>query len=116
MKTIISLATRLIPRHYLQHVSHFFLQIFSLFLRGNKYDISLYLNVDIRVIKGLNIFGWGSFNLNRSQIELPSSGSNYEEVLLRQKQLASSYNYYTSIGLSYTFGSLYNNIVNTRFD
>jgi len=88
----------------------------DLFLRGNKYDISLYLNVDVRVIKGLNIFGWGSFNLNRSQIELPSSGSNYEEVLLRQKQLASSYNYYTSIGLSYTFGSLYNNIVNTRFD
>ena len=88
----------------------------DLFLRGNKYDISLYLNVDVRVIKGLNIFGWGSFNLNRSQIELPSSGSNYEEVLLRQKQLASSYNYYTSIGLSYTFGSLYNNIVNPRFD
>ena len=26
MKLIISLATRIIPRHYLQHVSHFFLQ------------------------------------------------------------------------------------------
>ena len=38
MKFIISLATRLIPRHYLQHVSHFFLQIFSLFMRGNKFE------------------------------------------------------------------------------
>ncbi len=38
MKLIISLATRLIPRHYLQHVSHFFLRIFSLFLRGNKFE------------------------------------------------------------------------------
>jgi len=38
MKTIISLATRLIPRHYLQHVSHFFLRIFSFFLRGNKFE------------------------------------------------------------------------------
>ena len=38
MKLIISLATRLIPRHYLQHVSHFFLQIFSLFMRGNKFE------------------------------------------------------------------------------
>ena len=38
MKLIISLATRLIPRHYLQHLSHFFLQIFSLFLRGNKFE------------------------------------------------------------------------------
>ena len=38
IKLLISLATRIIPRHYLQHVSHFFLQIFSLFLRGNKYE------------------------------------------------------------------------------
>ncbi len=38
MKLLISLATRLIPRHYLQHVSHFFLRIFSLFLRGNKFE------------------------------------------------------------------------------
>ena len=38
MKLIISLATRIIPRHYLQHVSHFFLQIFSLFMRGNKFE------------------------------------------------------------------------------
>ena len=38
MKLIISLATRIIPRHYLQHVSHFFLSIFSLFLRGNKFE------------------------------------------------------------------------------
>ena len=38
MKLIISLATRLLPRHYLQHVSHFFLRIFSLFLRGDKFE------------------------------------------------------------------------------
>lgn len=38
MKLLISIATRIIPRHYLQHVSHFFLRIFSLFLRGNKFE------------------------------------------------------------------------------
>ena len=38
MKLIISLATRLVPRHYLQHVSHFFLQILSVFMRGNKFE------------------------------------------------------------------------------
>lgn len=38
MNLIISLATRFIPRHYLQHVSHFFLQIFSLLMRGNKFE------------------------------------------------------------------------------
>ena len=38
MKYIISIVTRLIPRHYLHHVSHFFLRIISLFMRGNKYQ------------------------------------------------------------------------------
>ena len=38
MKFIISLATRIVPRHYLQHVSHFFLQIFSLFMRGDRFE------------------------------------------------------------------------------
>ena len=38
MKLLISIATRIIPRHYLQHVSHFFLRNFSLFLRGNKFE------------------------------------------------------------------------------
>ena len=31
-------ATRIIPRHYLQHISHFFLRFFSLFIRGNKFE------------------------------------------------------------------------------
>jgi len=38
MKYIIRLVTRLIPRHYLHHVSHFFLRIFSLFMRGNQFE------------------------------------------------------------------------------
>lgn len=38
MKLIISLATRILPRHYLQYISHFFLKIFSLFLRGNRFE------------------------------------------------------------------------------
>ena len=38
MKTIISIATRLIPRHYLQKISHFFLRIFSLFIRGDQFE------------------------------------------------------------------------------
>ena len=38
MKFIIAIATRLIPRNYLQHVSHFFLRIFSFFLRGDRFE------------------------------------------------------------------------------
>ena len=38
MRIIISIATRIIPRHYLQHVSHIFLRIISIFLRGNNFE------------------------------------------------------------------------------
>jgi SAM-dependent methyltransferase len=38
MKFIISIVTRIIPRKYLHHISHFFLRIISLFYRGNKYE------------------------------------------------------------------------------
>jgi len=92
------------------------LQSKDLFLPGNKFDLNLNCNLDIRIIKGLNLNTWFSFEFNRSQIELSGIGVNYEDVLLQQKELASNYNYYANIGLSYTFGSLYNNVVNTRFN
>ena len=92
------------------------LQSKDLFLPGNKFDLNLNCNLDIRILKGLNLNTWFSFEFNRSQIELSGVGVNYEDVLLQQKELASNYNYYAFIGLSYTFGSLYNNVVNTRFD
>ena len=38
-----------------------------------------------------------------------------EEILVRQRQLASGYNYYMSFSVSYSFGSIFNNIVNPRF-
>jgi hypothetical protein len=35
--------------------------------------------------------------------------------LLRRKQLETSYNYYAYVGISYSFGSIFNNAVNPRF-
>ena len=38
-----------------------------------------------------------------------------EEVLLRLRRLRSGYEYNLQIGLTYTFGSIFNTIVNPRF-
>ncbi len=38
-----------------------------------------------------------------------------EDILLQKKMLATNYNYRLSVGVSYTFGSIYSNIVNPRF-
>jgi hypothetical protein len=42
-------------------------------------------------------------------------GASYEDILLMRKQLATSFEYYFYVGLSYTFGSIYSNVVNPRF-
>jgi hypothetical protein len=38
-----------------------------------------------------------------------------EEVLLQRRQLETGYSYFFSVGLSYTFGSIFTNVVNPRF-
>ncbi|MCT4587048.1 MAG: hypothetical protein N4A71_04440 [Carboxylicivirga sp.] len=56
-----------------------------------------------------------SYNITHNQVHLPGGGLSIDELLLRQKQALSGYNYYTSIGFSYTFGSMFNPVVNPRF-
>ena len=45
----------------------------------------------------------------------PEEGASLEDVLLRRKMQKTDYSYYTSFGFTYTFGSIYNNVVNPRF-
>ncbi len=52
----------------------------------------------------------------RDQIFLPRRGASDEEVLLRQRALNTNFSYFGSVNVSYTFGSIFNNIVNPRFD
>ncbi|HBE43289.1 MAG TPA: hypothetical protein DDW27_19235 [Bacteroidales bacterium] len=70
----------------------------------------------LRIFKGVqfNIQGQGS--LVHDQISLPLGNASLEDVLLRRKMQKTTYQYFTSIGLTYTFGSIYNNVVNPRFD
>lgn len=65
----------------------------------------------------------GSFSFNvqaeisyiNDQLYLEQNGASLEEVLLNQKSLATQYQYQIRLGFQYTFGSIYNNVVNTRF-
>lgn len=74
------------------------------------------LNTNLRLFKGFSIDLYGSYGLSHDQINIRASGASLEELLLQQNQIQSGYDYYGSIGLSYTFGSIYNTIVNPRFD
>lgn len=78
-------------------------------------NLRLSANANLRIIKGLSFTMYGSFAFVHDQISLPLGGSTLEDVLLQRKMQATDYSYYTSIGFTYTFGSIYNNVVNPRF-
>jgi len=80
----------------------------------NKNRLTFDGRVSFRVIKGLSVRLDGRFEMINDQISLPLGETTLEEVLLGQKQLATNYKTSLSFGLSYTFGSIYNNVVNTR--
>lgn len=81
----------------------------------SKNNLSLSGDMSVRIAKGLNFNFGGGASLVHDQLALVKGGASPEEILLQRKELASQYQYFTYFGLSYTFGSIYNNVVNPRF-
>jgi hypothetical protein len=79
-------------------------------------SLNFYLGANIRLFKGFNFNVGGNYSITRNQINLPAGDVSLEELLLQQQQLESGFNYWFNIGLSYSFGSIYNTIVNPRFN
>ena len=81
----------------------------------DKYRLSAYGSTNVRLFKGFSFNVFGSASRTRDQINLRLGEASPEEILIRQRQLASGYDYYMSFGITYSFGSIFNNIVNPRF-
>jgi hypothetical protein len=81
----------------------------------SKYSVEVFGSFNVRLFRGFSIRMTGSYSWLRDQIYLAKSGATDAEVLLRQRQLATSYQYFTSFGIEYRFGSIFNNVVNPRF-
>ena len=71
---------------------------------------------DVRLLRGLSARLHGSVAMIRNQIQLPAEGLTEEEILTQQRELATSYRYFGSFGLSYRFGSIFSDVVNPRFE
>ncbi len=80
-----------------------------------KRHLVFFNSLDLRLFKGFSFFSFGQLSLLRDQLYLPRGSLSDQERLLRQRQLATSYTYFVNLGLSYSFGSIFNNIVNPRF-
>lgn len=83
---------------------------------SSKYNLSVFSGLsNIRLFKGFSFNVFGTYALVRDQITLARGTLTQEEVLLRQRELATNHRYFVSGGITYRFGSIFNNVVNPRF-
>lgn len=82
----------------------------------SKNSISITSTLSLQLVRGLSFNLTGYLYLLHDQLSLPKRGMTPEEILLQIKELSSQYRYYASVGLSYSFGSLFSSVVNTRFE
>jgi hypothetical protein len=79
------------------------------------HHLTVFAGVNLRLGRGLTLSLSGTASRVQDLISVAAdAGDTIEEVLLARKQLQTDYTYSTSISLSYSFGSIFNNIVNPR--
>ncbi len=71
--------------------------------------------VSWRITTGLNFGIYGNYGLIHDQIALRKGNFTRDQLLVRTRELQSSYDYGLGVGFSYRFGSIRNSIVNPRF-
>ena len=81
-----------------------------------KWNLGINGQTSLNLVKGLQFNLGGGASLIRDQIFLAARGRTPAEILTQQRALASNYSLFAFTGLSYSFGSIYNNVVNPRLD
>lgn len=80
----------------------------------DTYRVSSFGDVSWRLFKGFDLGLFGGYDIIYDQFSLAKKDFTPEEILTRQFRRGSRYSYWGNIRLSYTFGSLLNNVVNPR--
>ena len=83
--------------------------------RAGKYRVSASGGIEVRLFKGFTVGFNGEASRRRDQLSLRRGDASNEEILVKQRELATGYQYQTFFGVSYSFGSIFNNVVNPRF-
>ena len=93
---------------YLQLEGSHYLQDFS------KNRIILDTHVALRLIRGFSLVVNAEIESIHDQIYLAKGEATLQEILLKRKQLSTTFNYAAYFTMRYTFGSIFSNIVNRR--
>jgi hypothetical protein len=80
----------------------------------SKHRIDVFSNLEFRIYRGLSLDVRGGVARVRDQIYLSAEGLDDDEILVGQREIGTEFEYEVEVGLSFTFGSVFNNIVNPR--
>jgi hypothetical protein len=81
---------------------------------AREHRIDLFTNFEVRLYRGLSLDIRGSVARVKDQIYVAREDIPDEEVFLRRRELGTDFEYSVEVGLSFTFGSVFNNVVNPR--
>jgi hypothetical protein len=79
----------------------------------NHVTVSGFMN--FRLGRGFSLDLRGSASRVRDQIYIAARPQSERDILTQRQQLQTNFRYSMNVGMSYTFGSIYNSIVNQRF-
>ncbi len=71
--------------------------------------------VSVNLYKGLNAFILGGWSLVHDQLSLRLRPPTDDEIYLRLVELRTNSSYFFAVGIQFTFGSIFTNVINPRF-
>lgn len=77
--------------------------------------LDTYTRLSIRLTEGLDLSFQTDFDIIQDQLSLRAGDLDLEDILLAQQELATDFSFRAMVAISYTFGSDFSNVVNTRF-
>lgn len=80
----------------------------------DKKRLDTRMQLDFRIYRGFSVYISGEYALINDQLSLPAGGITDEEQLLNLREQLTSYSYEMRFGLQFSFGSIFNNVVNPR--
>jgi hypothetical protein len=82
----------------------------------SKYSWNVSGGGSVRLFRGLSANVSATYRHVRDQLAVPAGDATRDEILLRQRLLQTNFFYFVNFGLSYRFGSIFNTVVNPRFN
>jgi len=93
-------------KHYLTNFDESRLKFYSIEIDGG---------INLRIVRGLSVRMQAGVEFIHDQLYLPESEASDVDILLGRVRLPTDIAFQFEAGLSYTFGSIFNNVVNPRF-